>query len=409
MPTGGTPLLPVTKTGPGDKQRAYIVRQNLCLKVALGLVVLIGTLGTALLMTKYEVHLQKRHELHEARTHREEEHASHMRVLRLSMVLQRHLEDEVHDLSVLTTYRAWLMRAVGDYQKDVLGITEKSNCSRTDLPEALRGRGMDFDKNIESLLKRLWDEVVSEGKAAQKALHNITHAIVSELSQDASEQGAFEQIMRDAGEDPGMLGYRNHEVERLDGKRAWDDEYHGHEDPDRADYHHEEDAEYRHDEAGHDEDDERDDDDEEHLAGALEALAKRLAHEESVVYVDNATLEEWGELHDTSMQALQDEEQEVDMDRINGKIANAMKHAHFFGNSTVPAYNATEFSSELDYLTAMIHRARLAQYRCAPPAHARHVLPVAPSRCQSRAHRRRGSRRAPSAADHRVPCPKRAQ
>ena len=59
--------------------------------------------------------------------HREEEHASHMRVMRLSMLLQRHLEDEVHDVAVLTTYRAWLMRAVGDYQLRV--ITRAANCS----------------------------------------------------------------------------------------------------------------------------------------------------------------------------------------------------------------------------------------------------------------------------------------
>ena len=34
MPTGA-PLLPVTKVGAGDKERAYVVRQNLMLKVML--------------------------------------------------------------------------------------------------------------------------------------------------------------------------------------------------------------------------------------------------------------------------------------------------------------------------------------------------------------------------------------
>ena len=54
MPTGA-PLLPVTKTGSGDKQKAYIVRQNLCLKILLGLLLVVGSLSTALLFTTFEV------------------------------------------------------------------------------------------------------------------------------------------------------------------------------------------------------------------------------------------------------------------------------------------------------------------------------------------------------------------
>ena len=34
-------VLPVTKVGPGEKERAYVVRQNLCLKIFLGVVFLL--------------------------------------------------------------------------------------------------------------------------------------------------------------------------------------------------------------------------------------------------------------------------------------------------------------------------------------------------------------------------------
>ena len=47
-------------------------------------------------------------------------------------------------------------------------------------------------------LKLLWDDVVREGKHAQSQLHNITHAIVSELQQDSAEQGAYERVMEEA-------------------------------------------------------------------------------------------------------------------------------------------------------------------------------------------------------------------
>ena len=274
------------------------------------------------------------------------------------------------------------MRAVGDYQASVIAsaASASANCSAAPEPviAQLQEHGAKFDAELEKLLKRLWDDVVREGQAAKKSLHNITHAIVSELRQDASEQGAYERIMRDAGEDPGALGYRHHEVERLDGKEAWDDEdedhhvhgrrhhhHHGGEDPDGP-YGHGRDADYGDDAAEHnghhmhDDDDEyRDDDDEEHLAGALEALLEKLHHNDSVLLVDNATLESWTQLHASSTAALQDDEQEVDMERVNKRIASALHASH----ANVPAYNETEWDTELDYLTAMLHKARLAPYR----------------------------------------------
>jgi len=352
------PLLPVTKVGPGDKQKAYVVRQNVCLKMMLGVVVLVGTLSTGLLLSTYEVHLQRRHSLQGAKTHREEEHASHMRVMRLSMLLQQHLEDEVHDVAVLTTYRAWLMRAVGDYQAAVSQKAHEFHCG-DGIADALKSTGLKFDADIEKLISRLWDDVLAEGKVAQKSLHNITHAIVSELRQDASEQGAYERIMQEAGEDPGKLGYHHHEVDRLDGAHAWEDGEDG-DIHDQHDYKYGEDEDH-HGYHGHhrDDDDEyRDDDDEEHLAGALEALLHRLAAEDSVIHVPNATLLQWEELHETAMNSLSDQEQEVDMERVNKRIVAAVADT-----PNVTAYNETEHGSQLDYLTSVLHKARLEPYR----------------------------------------------
>ena len=94
MRATGASLLPLTTTkiGPGDKERAYVVRQNLVLKTLLGTAVLILSLAGLLCSTTYEIQIQKRHSLVHALEHREEEHASHMRVLRLSTLLQTHLK-----------------------------------------------------------------------------------------------------------------------------------------------------------------------------------------------------------------------------------------------------------------------------------------------------------------------------
>ena len=105
MPTGahGT-LLPIhtTKIGAGDKERAYVVRQNFFLKIVLAVVLTIAGLAGILCRTTYEIHVQRRDSIQDSRDHRDEEHASHLRVIRLSTLLQQRLKDEVHDMKLLT-------------------------------------------------------------------------------------------------------------------------------------------------------------------------------------------------------------------------------------------------------------------------------------------------------------------
>ena len=378
MPTGA-PLLPIqgTKVGPGDKERAYVVRQNVCLKVLLGMLVFFGMLSTLLISTMYEVKVQRRKGIVGLKAHREEDHASHMRVMRLSMLLQRHLEDDVHDVKLLTTYRAWLMRSVGDYQSKV--VASASNCSSA-LKEHILTAGVQFDADIERVLHLLWDDIVRDGETAKHALHNITHAIVSELRQDESEQGAYERVMAEAGEDPGQLGYHDNEgeyhghhhghhgalseeMERREREYAAERHYRGEEEPEDVE------ADEEHDPHGHEHDPyhDPDDDDEEHLAGALEALLLRLRHNDSVlVGVANETLTMWSDIRESSLRALSDEEQEVDMERINKKILAAVERGRAASpalRDAIPAFNATHDGSELDYLTELLHRARLAPHQ----------------------------------------------
>jgi hypothetical protein len=372
------------------------------LKFLLGAVILVSVITTALVFTRYEVHVQRRQSIEGARNHREEEHASHMRVMRLSMLLQRHLEDEVHDASVLTTYRAWLMRAVGDYQMRI--VSKVSNNCSSSLREGLLAEGVSFDAEIEKLLKLLWDDIVREGKVAQKGLHNITHAIMSELRQDQSEQGEYERVMNEAGEEAGMFGYHNHEVE-----------YHGHlhtkseeEEEERRRAEGDPEFDENHDFGGNFHD--GDDDDEEHLAGALEQLLEDLkgsstprvfpslpstaphtplpslalgrvtrrsraqhADETSssllravcpgnssvIEGVDNETIASWQKLRDSSLRSLSDEEQEVDLERVNRRILKEVNSSHY----AVPAYNASVDGNEIDYLAVVLRKARLAPFR----------------------------------------------
>ena len=177
-----------------------------------------------------------------------------MRIMRLGMLLQQRLKDEVHDMKVLTTYRSWLLRSVGDYQGQVLQKLG-ANCTLAD--EQLRSLGLQFDQRIDALMKRLWDDLVQEGRAAQTQLHNITTAIMHELRQDASEASDFEALMRANGEDA---------RDDVEGDGDYDE--------------HEED---------HD------------LGVALAEFHERLQRNDSVLALDAPTLERWQQQYDATM------------------------------------------------------------------------------------------------------------
>lgn len=324
MVSGALPLLPTTKTGPGDKERAYVVRQNLMLKTLLIAASILIGLGTLLCCTVYEVHLQRRVRVDDAREHREEEHTSHMRVMRLSMLLQQRLKDEVHDMSVLTTYRAWLLRAVGEYQRRV--ATAVVNCS--DAAAALPELGAEFDKQLDGLIHRLWEDVVSEGKAAKGQLHNITSAIMGELKQEATEKADFDELMREQGEDP----WPQPSDEDMEGDGYVEDE-------------------------------------DSSLGVALEAFHQRLLGNNSVLRLEPAALQTWLQANDDAMRVLGDEDKEADMLRINARIGEliAAAGAPPFKEAQLEAegglHGAAPMASEIDYFTDLLYRAKLAPHR----------------------------------------------
>mmetsp|Transcript_33153 Transcript_33153/g.58064 ORF Transcript_33153/g.58064 Transcript_33153/m.58064 type:complete len:136 (+) Transcript_33153:154-561(+) len=68
---------------------------------------------------------------------------------------------------------------------------------------------------------------------------------------------------------------------------------------------------------------------------------------------------QWTRLYDSAQRALQDEEEEADMKRINQNIAELLNHS----NPAPPPFNASQYASELDYFTELMYRAKLHPYR----------------------------------------------
>ena len=97
MVSGALPLLPTTKVGAGDKERAYVIRQNVVLKALLIAASVLLGVSTLLCCTVYEVHVQRRVRVDDAREHREEEHADQRGEVEMSEPLVQQHPCAVHD------------------------------------------------------------------------------------------------------------------------------------------------------------------------------------------------------------------------------------------------------------------------------------------------------------------------
>jgi hypothetical protein len=77
-----------TKAGAGDKERAYIVKQNFVLRV----IIIVGTIATiitgVLLTTRYEMTINRRNSIYANVQHRTEEHRANMKLVQMEMALQ---------------------------------------------------------------------------------------------------------------------------------------------------------------------------------------------------------------------------------------------------------------------------------------------------------------------------------
>lgn len=181
-----------TKVGSGEKTKAYVIRQNVCLKLILFSVITGSALLMLLSLTMYDVHIERRYRARSAGVHRREEHNLRLQLSQVVMRLQRHLKDDVGDMSKLRSYRANMFRMIGEYG-NVLRKTviDKYGPNATEVL-GLYQMEVDFTQNMEGALAHLWNDVNTEGGRAKANLHNITHELLLDLQLDQAERKQFE-------------------------------------------------------------------------------------------------------------------------------------------------------------------------------------------------------------------------
>ena len=103
--------LKATKSGSGDKERAYVVRQNWLLKTCIALLVLFGLGAVVVFSTVLKVSVTRREAIKAESMHHQLEHQAQVKLIRAHMELQKALENEVHETSRLEEFRSAADRA----------------------------------------------------------------------------------------------------------------------------------------------------------------------------------------------------------------------------------------------------------------------------------------------------------
>jgi len=283
------PLATTTKVGPGEKTKAYVVRQNTCLKILLFAFVGLVIILIVLMSTLYDVHVERRSKAHDAGHHRREEHALRMQVGRLGMRLQEHMKDEVRDMGILREYRARMYRAIGEYQNNVRAAVDTNIGANATMHSTLTRLELELDEHLEVAMRQLWADVNEEGKHASERLHNLTAELVRSMSTDAGEAKEFEELY---GE-----GTDFHE-DAEQGLKGDDD-------------------------LGEDgaEDDWMDSDAEEmKMRYALERLHARLVAMPNIS-LPQAELTEWEDAYNNALDVLGDDSKEADLQQLQKRLA----------------------------------------------------------------------------------------
>jgi len=324
--------LQTTKVGPGDKTKAYVVRQNTCLKILLFTFSFLVLILIILSSTLYDVHVERRSKAHDAGHHRREEHALRMQMGRLGMRLQEHMKDEMRDMSMLREYRARLYRAVGEYQNKVRASMDEATGRDKNVQQLLTRLELELDEQLELAMRQLWQDVNTEGKHAKERLTNLTRELVQSMKDETGEQTEFEQLY---GE-----GTAYHEAAEQ-GLRGDDEDLDNYDDdPDYND----------------------DDMEEMKLRYAVERLHTRLMQMPNISLAQ-AELNEWEATYNTALDALGDDTKEADLKRIQNSLRERLQSKGLGKDGGVDDEDDVYQSSVMDQFEAALEAAKVMPHK----------------------------------------------
>mmetsp|Transcript_2447 Transcript_2447/g.5606 ORF Transcript_2447/g.5606 Transcript_2447/m.5606 type:complete len:421 (-) Transcript_2447:200-1462(-) len=321
-----------TKSGSGDKEKAYIIRQNWALKTVLLILVVFGIGIVILFNTVLQVNISRREAMKAEKVHHQLEHQAQVRLMKAHLELQKALETEIHETSRFEEFRSIAEYALGDYSASVIKLLHEKNIDK-EVIQSVETSTDTLRKNLDTSFDNVLHHFKGVAENARRNLKRVAHAIVSDVELDKKEEDRFrEKMQKKFGVDV------------------------SHDDPKKADQ-----QAHSYDQYGVlDESDQNEDidEDDEEIQDSLEYFFKKLkAHDYPLLNAD--VIEEWENDMQTISATLADEEKEVDLnsirDRVTAKIA---MHA-----PNVEKFDPSKHNSIVDYYEMQIELAKISFHK----------------------------------------------
>lgn len=186
-----------TKVGGGDKERAYIIKQNAMLKVGLTVFGILMVLGAVLSFTVLDVKVHRRSTVMAKLHQRHEQHAGHTDMIKKDLKLQNVLREEKNDAEMIRDARATVGALLASYHDNVMDVLKVNPTAQKEVEK----HNKNFAKYLAQILNDLFLQAKKEEKSADEALEQVNKNIVAEENKDEAEETEFKDEMTAMGED----------------------------------------------------------------------------------------------------------------------------------------------------------------------------------------------------------------
>ena len=350
--------LAATKTGSGEKERAYVVKQNSLLKGLLCLVFLGFCVSIIVFSTVLELKIARRGLIMSEAIHFKREHHDHEEIFRTTLELQEALEATIEETTLLEEFRAYFDKHVGQTNDKIDRLFQELSVPPTVIVQA-RTLQAGLVKSLETRLDKIINRFHKRAMVAGQQIIKLAQAMGREIDDDAKLTKKYEERLKKWGVDEQY-------AEKLE--EQYDEEQEG--------------------EEGEEDEDEVNLDDlseEEKKMSAQELKAKREQEEKDHQEEAEKEVEAQLEVFFTKLEkldlpeippekiailektlqdmlhTLQDETKETDLEMVAKKMEEAIQ-AHAPG-SLKEKFDSGKHDSMIDFYSGFIERAKLYPHR----------------------------------------------
>ena len=176
--------LAATKAGSGEKERAYVVKQNSVLKGLLCVVVLAVLVLLVVFSTVLELKIARRGLIISEAVHHKKEHHDHEEIIKTNLELQEALESTIEETALVEEFRAFFEKAVGTSDDMIDKMFQDSGVNSKVMDKA-KAYQRSFVKSIEVRLAKVINRFHEKAARAREKVLKLAKLMGQEIDSDA--------------------------------------------------------------------------------------------------------------------------------------------------------------------------------------------------------------------------------